>query len=462
MRVSIIALLFAASVAVAQSPASSTKTFAVIEGVAVDSLHQDVLRGALLTVQGTSAAAITDSLGRFRIDSIPPGTHRVEVAHALLDSIGIALLTPPLNLDAGQQLHLVVAIPSVKTVIAARCTPAEQRVGPGALLGTVEFAESGDPAIGAQIILEFVAVRVSSNNFQAVPYRRTTTVAANGRFKVCGLPADLSGSVMAISGTDSTGQVGVHLSSPVGVVGLELPDPLPHVTSAPGAPTTTVGRKGNAVLIGTVLDPSGMPLSRARVSVAGDTAATLSDAEGRFTLNNLRSGTHTVSARRLGFQPAEAAVTLHSRAPTHVTIKLGEFVAVLDTVRINAKSEQTLDRVGFNRRKQMGTGYYMTPEEISKRVAEDLVSLLSMAPMLRRANDNGKTVIVGRPRGADFECVTYVVDGDPWVGGGIEDFIRSDDIAAIEVYSSSFAPAQFRRPSSDCETVVIWTKWKQR
>src|SRR6476646_9512216 len=159
MRVSIIALLFAASAAAAQSPASSTKTFAVIEGVAVDSLHQDVLRGVFLTVQGTSAAAITESLGRFRIDSIPPGSHRVEVAHAILDSIGIALLTPPLNLDAGPQFHLGVAIPSVQTIIGARCTPAEQRSGPRGLLGTVEYAESGDPARHAQIILEFVAVR---------------------------------------------------------------------------------------------------------------------------------------------------------------------------------------------------------------------------------------------------------------------------------------------------------------
>src|SRR5437868_4343543 len=247
MRVSITAVVFVASAAAAQTQATSPKPFAVIEGVAVDSLHQDVLRGALLTVEGTSAAAMTDSLGKFRIDSIPPGTHRVEVTHAILDSIGIALLTTPLNLEAGHQLHLVVAVPSVQTVIGARCTPAEQRVGPGALLGTVQYAESGDPAVGAQIILEFVAVRISSNNIQAVPYRRTTTVAANGHFKLCGLPDDLSGSVTAISGTDSTGQVGVHLSSPVGVVGLELPDPLPHVTSAPGAPTTTVGRKGNAI-----------------------------------------------------------------------------------------------------------------------------------------------------------------------------------------------------------------------
>jgi hypothetical protein len=135
---------------------------------------------------------------------------------------------------------------------------------------------------------------------------------------------------------------------------------------------------------------------------------------------------------------------------------------VLDTVRVKATREQMLDRVGFNRRKQIGTGYYMSPEEISRRASDDLVSLLAMAPMLRRVNDGGKETIVGRARGAGYECVSYVVDGDPWNGGGIEDFIRSDDIAAIEVYSGSFVPAQFRRATQDCETIVIWTKWRQR
>lgn len=460
MRISLTAVLFAASAAAAQTPAAATRPFAVIEGVAVDSLHQDVLRGALLTVEGTSAAAITDSLGRFRIDSIPPGTRRVEVAHPILDTIGVALLTPPLKLDSGQQLHLVVAIPSVQTVVAARCTPGERQVGPAALLGTVQYAESESPAAGAQVVLEFVELRISGNKIQAVPYRRLATVGPNGRFKLCGLPEDLSGSVIAISGQDSTGQVGVSLSSRVGLVGLELPDPLPQASTVPGATGVTAGRKGNATLTGIVLDPSSMPLSRARVSVAGDSAATLSDAEGRFTLHNLRSGTHTVAVRRLGFQPAEVPVTLHSRAPTEVSVKLGEFVAVLDTVRINATREQGLDRVGFNKRKQAGTGYYMTPDEISRRAIDDLPSLLSMAPMLRRVNDNGHTVIVGRSRGMDYDCVSYVVDGDPWLGGGIEDFIRSDEIAAIEVYSSSFVPGEFRRSIQDCETVVIWTKQK--
>ena len=455
-------VLFAASVVEAQATATAQKPFAVIEGTAVDSLHQDVLRGALLTVEGTSAAAITDSLGRFRIDSIPPGLRRVEVAHAILDTLGVALVTPPLKLDSGQQLHLIVAVPSVQTVVSARCTPGEQRVGPAALLGTVQYAESERPAAGAQVVLEFVQVRISGNSLQAIPYRRLATVASNGRFKLCGLPDELSGAVMAISGQDSTGQVEVHLSSRLGLVGLELPDPVPTASSVAGAPAATVARSGNAVLTGLVLDPSGFPLSRARVSVAGDTAATLSDSEGRFTLRNLRSGTHTVAVRRLGFQPAEVTVALHARTPTDVTLKLGEPVALLDTVRINATREQALDRVGFTKRKRIGNGYYMSPEQIQNRVSDDLPTLLSMAPMLRRINSSGKSTVVGRPRGAQYGCVNYFVDGDPWIGEGIEDFIRSDEIAAIEAYSSGFVPGEFRRGIQDCETVVIWTKQRLR
>jgi hypothetical protein len=456
--------LFCASAATAQTPAAAAKkSFAVIEGTAVDSLHRDFLRGALLTVEGSTAGAISDSLGRFRIDSILPGTRRVEVSHPLLDSLGIALLTPPLKLDSGQLLHLVVAVPSIPTVLAARCTPGERQVGPGALLGTVQYAESELPAESAQVVLEFIEIRISGKGIQTVPYRRVATVSANGHFKICGLPDDLSGSVIAANGPDTTGQVGVHLSAPIGVIGLELPDPLPKVSTSPGATgPTVIGRKGNAVLTGLILDPSGAPLPRARVSVAGDTAATLSDTEGKFILRNLRSGTHSIYVRRLGFQPAEVAVTLHSRSPTEVTVKLGQFVALLDTVMISSARVRALDRVGFTRRKQIGTGYYMTPDEISKRANEDLVSLLSSAPMLRRANDGGKTVVAGRSRGFDFECVSYFVDGDPWIGGGIEDFFRSDDISAIEVYSSSFTPLQFRRGTQDCETVVIWTKARVR
>jgi hypothetical protein len=107
-------------------------------------------------------------------------------------------------------------------------------------------------------------------------------------------------------------------------------------------------------------------------------------------------------------------------------------------------------------------GYYLSPDQLSRSTAYDLPSLLAMAPMLRREYSGGRAVITGRPRGVGGGCVTWWVDGDPWLGGGAEDFIRPDEVAAIEVYSSGFTPGEFKRPFQDCETVVVWTKTRVR
>ena len=447
MRASVTLLLFAANVAAAQTPATTAKSFGVIDGNAVDSLHRNVLRGAFLTVEGSSASAFSDSLGRFRIDSVPPGTRRIEVVHPLLDSIGIRLRTLDLKVEAGSELHIVVAAPSAQTVVATQCTQSERRLGPAALLGTVEFADSESPAVGSQVILDWIELSVSQKKFHSTPFRRTATVASNGRFKLCGLPDDLNGSLIAVHGQDSTASIGVGLSSLVGVVGFTLPEPLAS------------GRAGSATLTGHVLDPNGTGLSRARVSINGDAAVAATDAEGRFVLRNLRSGTRVLSVRRLGYQPVGVPVNLLTRVPTDVIVKLEKFVVVLDTVRVTAFRDMALDRVGFSRRKKSGMGYYLTPDEIARRHAFDLPGLLAMAPMLRRSYSDGRTIITGRPFGIGGGCVTWWLDDAPWLGGGIEDLVHPDEIVAVEVYSASFAPAQYRR-FGNCETVVLWTRMK--
>jgi hypothetical protein len=167
-----------------------------------------------------------------------------------------------------------------------------------------------------------------------------------------------------------------------------------------------------------------------------------------------------LSVRRLGFEPAEVPVSLHARSPTDVTVRLQQFVVVLDTVRVVALQDRALSRVGFSRRKQMGMGYYLSPDQIGRTTAYDLPTLLATAPMLRREYSAGRARVTGRPTGSGGGCVTWWVDGNPWMGGGIEDFIRPDEVAAVEVYSSGFTPGEFRRAGQDCETIVIWTKQK--
>ena len=458
------------SVAIAQSLGAQSSTaapppFAVVEGVAIDSLHQDFLRGAILTVEGAVARATTDAQGRFRIDSIPPGVRRIQVIHPLLDTVGVSLLTAPLQLAAGQHMTLIVSMPSVSTILAMKCASAERSLGPVALLGTVGYAESQGPATGARVSLEWFEHRVSGKSVQRIPRQRTATVNDEGRFRICGLPEDASGTLTAIANGDSTSAIDIHVTGPIGVVGLEVPDPEPAAVAG--------GRIGRAELTGRVLDPSGSPLARARVSVASDTSYAVTGADGRFTIRNLLTGTRLVSVRRLGFEPTELPVALHATRPANITVTLGEFVALLDTVRIHAAAREiALDRIGFTRRKELGTGYFITPDEIDRRNAYSIPDLLTMAPMLRRQTVRGHTVIGGRGTKVNvgaggntsfsMNCVSYVLDGIPWNGGDVADFVYPSEVAAIEVYSKNFAPVQFRKGFDDCETVVIWTKAKIR
>lgn len=455
--------------ALAQSSSGTTQPAAVIEGVALDSLHHEYLRGATIMVEGAQVLGITDSLGRFRLDNVPPGVRRVDIVHPLLDTLGIVLQTPSLNLVGGQTQQLVISTPSVQTILARRCTAGELSIGPAAIFGIVQFAESEQPATGSKVVFEWVEYRTTNRSFQTIPRRKIATVSPSGRFQFCGLPLDVAGTITGENGSEVTASIDVQIASKLSLLGLELPDPVTATAATPGTPRDSAGvsraavaRGGNAVLAGLVLDASGAPLSRVRVAVDGDTAVQMSGSDGRFVLRGLRSGTRSLTARRLGFAPARVVVDLHSRSPAAVVVKLGEFVPELDTVRITAQgTEVGLARTGFTERKKTGTGYYMTPEDISRRNASQLAELLTMAPMLRRASGpNGQPIVQGRPRGAQMGCVTYFVDGVPWMGGGVEDFIYPTEVGALEVYSSGFTPARFSHGYEQCETVVIWTKNK--
>ena len=109
----------------------------------------------------------------------------------------------------------------------------------------------------------------------------------------------------------------------------------------------------------------------------------------------------------------------------------------------------------------MGMGYYLAPDEIASRHAHSLPDLLAIVPMLHieySGGPDGHYRVTGRPRGFGGGCVTRWVDRNHWIGEDIEDFIRPDEIAAVEVYSGAFTPAEFRASMRDCETVVLWTK----
>ena len=92
------------------------------------------------------------------------------------------------------------------------------------MLGLVRYAEGEEPASGSEVALEWTDYEVVGKSLRTTSRRSVAKVGENGQFRLCGLPPDISGLMRASNGRDTTSAVRVHMSSLLGIVGLELPE----------------------------------------------------------------------------------------------------------------------------------------------------------------------------------------------------------------------------------------------
>jgi hypothetical protein len=373
------------------SQAVSAPPFASVTGIAVDSLHGGYLSDAVVRVDGTQRASGTDSLGRFRIDSVPPGSHRLELIHPLLDTIGMAVKTQPLSFKAGENTMAALATPSPTTVVATKCTAAERNIGPAAAIGVVLDADADTPVAGARVSLDWIDIEQVGKNYVRSPKKRVATVQSDGSFRICGLPGDFSANATAYRDGDSTSVVGVAFTPTLAIVTLFLPS-----AGAVGANGATAA----ATLRGRIIDPEGAPILRARVAIENETKVALTDENGAFTLGGLRAGTRDVTVRALGFQPTETVVALRSGSPRDIELRMQKYIPVLNTVTVAAVRNAALDRVGFSERRAGASGKFITPDDIDKRNPDRLNHLLENVSGLHSVRTaDGHTYITGRSGG---------------------------------------------------------------
>lgn len=432
-----IALMLAGPAAAQEGQPS---TFAALDGIVVDSLRGGPLRGAAVRIANTSRLAFTDSLGRFRIDSVPTGSHNVELFHDLLDTLGVRVYTPPVEFAPGVTVEIALGVPSTRTIVRAKCQSSASDAG--AIFGVVLDAEREEPVPGAEVRLSWVELSVDrETGIRYEPQRRSTTTDDAGRFRLCYLPADLSADISAARGRDST--YAVHVSYGEDAFGLAtLFVPAPDTARRDVAVQRALAE---ASVRGTVVDSAGKPVAGARVELAVSSNAVITDASGTFTLNGV-PGTQSLVVRRLGFQPVEVAVNLSRRAPRDIGIRLAAFVPVLEAVLVQARRDAALDRLGITSRRRSGTGRFITMEEIERRNVMRIEDILSRIPGLRRGVEMSD------------RCITYWVDGTHWQTHP-DQFMMPSEIAAMETYTAALAPIEYQRLDG-CSVVLIWTKWK--
>ena len=173
-----------ATSAVLPVPAGPPRT---LRGVLIDSLlTNDVLRGALLSLDGVTRAASTGEDGHFSFDSIVPGSHRLIVRHPLLDSLGLDTLAIPLRLDATAD-SVIVSLPTALTFVNARCAMRHARVSEGMIIGVVRTAGSDQPIADAEVLAGW---RGTDSSYAGSGMRARLTVRTNesGQFVICNPP----------------------------------------------------------------------------------------------------------------------------------------------------------------------------------------------------------------------------------------------------------------------------------
>jgi hypothetical protein len=434
---------------------------AQIKGVVLDSLNGRYLSGADVIVEGAKATLITDSVGRFHIDSLAPGTYQVGVFHPLLDTLGLSLATKPFHLGADSTSVIVLSVPSASTIIHGTCPVRPRPQGTSAVIGHVTDPETMQPVAGAEVSIAWIQIEVGKEfGVRQTPRLIRDSTGVSGAYRLCGLPNSMKATLQAKRGSSVTAEIPITL----GDQDTELFARtllLSHVDS--------MTKEGNASVSGRVLLEGSPVRAGTRVELVGTEKIALTNEQGDFTLSKLPAGSHVLLARHLGFGAQTVAVDLTPHEPQRVSVKLPKFVAIIDPVVVNAKRTASLDRVGFSQRQKNGMGYYLGPEQIAMMHPQYLTDVLRRVPSLRVSSSGQGGDVVSSSRGTSSltggDCVQYYLDDMPWQSaepGDINNFVNGNEIAAVEVYQGSTTPGQYMRAGGGCTTIVLWTHFKIR
>ena len=163
--------------------AIGSPTTIVVSGTVKDSLTSRVVPDARVTFLGTPFEGVTDASGTYVISGLAPGVHMVEVSTPWLDSIGIASRTSA-RLSA-TSTSLSFFVPSLKAILFSACGSSNVS---GFLVGRVRVRNDGVLPVDVRVVAE-----------SEIHAPIVSPVAANGAFRICGVPTNVRVSVRAES-----------------------------------------------------------------------------------------------------------------------------------------------------------------------------------------------------------------------------------------------------------------------
>jgi hypothetical protein len=443
-------------VAISTAPAplasQSTPRLVSVSGIAYDSLRGAPLANAFVILQERSKSTMSDERGRFRFDSVPPGTYTFAMQHAVFDSLGLSGATSKATVTDGKAAVLL-SVPSFAALWKAVCgpNPAPQR-DTGFVYGTVKDAKNRRPVPQAWVEiswLDVVKLDPAKKSLNVTQRRWKNEVQSDGQggYAVCGTPIGLGITVRAFHGTNTTPTI--SLSS--------TPDKVRRVDVVLSG-TTDADALRRGTVRGLVVDTGGRAVKDIKVAIGE--AEARSDAEGRFVLRGVPTGTRQIDATAVGFNPVSSSVDIFADDTAQITLATYKLTA-LDTMRVRAASANGRLRImEFENRRRQGYGTYLDSTLISQRatLSAAFQGVPNMVVENQSANGRRYNLRLPAPNGG-YCLANLMLDGTQQSDTEILNTMSPSDIAAIEVYQRrSSVPTELLRAQQSCGTVVVWTK----
>ena len=469
-------LAISAQLAYAQSPTDR----AVISGIVLDSLRNQPLAGARVSVKALNRVVQTDERGRFVIENVAAGRYDISATHPIADSLGILLEARAVEVPAAGVATVLLALPGESGTRALMCPEGQAENAHGFIRGYVKRAGAAEPAVGARVDLSWLEISMAAGTRPSVTRMEISTVTDDrGYYTFCGLPEDFEGSIQASQGSDASGLITIGLSwKPFGMA------MRPLVLPANRSITTAFA------IAGRVVDSAGRGLPGATVEIVGSRKTAVSRNDGSFRIVEAPSGTQMLRARKIGYSSRVLESDILSSQPDPITITLDTSLPQLIEVVVRAMRSDVAARSGFDKRALAGAGRYVTAKDLEKNRGHCIldgiklflpraascslgtlhssmmrfrgVSTLQGLQPLPSGEATARPATIGGATASSTACLEVFIDDiqePPGLTGGILlGWLDPREVVGIEYYTAATAPARLRAGRiNQCQLLMIWT-----
>jgi subtilisin family serine protease len=390
--------VLAGATAIANLSLSQIIVTGSITGSVTDAKDGSVIVGA--TVSDGTRTALTDATGKYTINDVPQGSYQVVASKA-----------------GYQSSSLTVTVLAGNTVVANLSL--SQIILPGSITGSVTDAKDGSPIVGAAV----------------TDGTRAVLTDATGKYTINDVPAGSYQVVASKAGYQSSSLTVTVLAGATAVANLSL-----NQIILPGSIT------------GSVTDAKdGSPIVGATVSDGIRTV--LTDATGKYTINDVPAGSYQIVASKEGYQSSSLTVTVLAGATAVANLSLSQIMvpgsitgSVTDakdgspivgaTVSDGARTALT-DATGKYTINDVPAGSYQVVASKAGYQSSSVTVTVLSGPAAVADLSLSRIIVTGSITGS----VTDAKDGSPMVGATVSDGTRAATTDAFGRYTIVDVPA---------------------